>query len=544
MTNRLVPKAQIKSARFTVKQAVQIMNEAASAYGTYLRRSFDSPNALNADPRRDIDKECGYLADPKPKHFKEMWEGFGLAARVVNLMPQACFSVKTDIYETERPRDTPFEKKVNALISHPDISLLRECQKADALSRLGEFGGIYLGFDDGSRPDRIAPGLNEDGTAKPRRGRPRATELLYMTAMDQTILTVKETENDQGSRRYGLPKMYEMVLQSKDSYGTVNEKAQDVHWSRIVHVAECEGASKWLAIPMMKRIFPQLLDVRKILGGSAEMFWKGGFPGIAATVDPRFIEAGVEVNDEEVSEDMQRYLEGLQRSLVGVGFQYTQLSPGVADPTQHLMMQFQVIATSIGVPLRVFLGSEEAKLASGQDAKAWNSRVAERQNNYLTHKLIKPLINRLIYTGVVPPPKNEDVNGFPDYKVFWPDVARPDADETSTVADRRAASLMKYVTSKAYQVMQPSDFLRFVLGYEAQEVAVIMENAKKEPEIVFAEDVIAKAESEANIEATKKQATAATVSAGVKAKTAKAKKPADSGVGGKPPSDKPANRIK
>jgi hypothetical protein len=170
-----------------------------------------------------------------------------------------------------------------------------------------------------------------------------------------------------------------------------------------------------------------------------------------------------------------------------------------------------MIALSHGIPLRVFLGSEEAKLASGQDAKAWNTRVSERQNNYLTPKLIRPLINRLIYVGVIPPPKAVDANGFPDYKVFWPDVAKPDANETSTVGDRRAAALMKYVTSGSYQVMQPSDFFRIVLGLDPMEVAVIMENAKKEPELE------------------------------IEPPTAKA---ADSGVGGDPPSDARVGAIK
>ena len=148
MDNRLIPKMTV-GKRFTKKEAVVIMNEAAKAYATFLR-GRDLRTALDADPRRNIDKECGYLRDPRPKDYKEMWENFGLAARIVNLMPQACFSVDPDVYETERPRDTPFEKKVKALATHPDIAMWYECQKADALSRLGNCGILLLGFDDGA----------------------------------------------------------------------------------------------------------------------------------------------------------------------------------------------------------------------------------------------------------------------------------------------------------------------------------------------------------------------------------------------------------
>jgi len=505
----------------TLRQAMLVMNEAAHSIGSLIR-DRRAAGGMNPDPRRDIDKECGYEPNPTKEDFKELYDRFGLAARIVNLLPDECFSVNPDVYETERPRDTAFEKKYKAFIKHPDLNFNYYYRKVDALSGIGRFGGLLFGVNDGKPLDTLLDGMLENGRMTEQR--PEGRELLYVRAFDESLVRVKTTNNDPLNPRYGMPQVYELTLEEADPTGTVKVTHRDVHWSRILHVAEsAKCASEIYADSRLRKVNEPLYDVRKILGGSAEMFWKGGFPGIAATVDPRFLEAGngIEVDEETITDEMQRFMEGLQRYILGVGFQINSLSPQVADPTAHLMMQFTVIAMSIGIPLRVFMGSEEAKLASGQDMKAWNRRIVSRQNDYLTPKIIRPFVFRLIASGVLPPTKQTDEFGFPVFNVFWPDVAMPDDNEKSTVADRRAAALLKFVTGKCYQVMQPSDFLRFVLGYDPAEIDVIMENIKKSPEIEFKDDQ-GKSEDD----------------------NGDPKKPADSGVNGKPPSDTRVDAIK
>lgn len=545
--SRLRRKVVVNNSRMSVKKAIHVMNEAVNLYGHALRGRLAGLTGTNPDPRKDIDKECGYNPNPTTQDFKELYDRFGLASRVVNLLPDECFSVRPMIYETERPRDTAFQKGMKLLFSHPDLDPNYYWRKADALSRIGKFGGLLIGVNDGKPLDTIADGIDEDG--RMTQPRPQGRQLLYQRALDQTLLRIKTTNPNPSSPRFGKPQFYEVQFEVTEGDQT-KVTTKKVHWSRILHVAECkEGSSEIEAVEALRKVSDELWNCRKILGGSAEMFWKGGFPGIAATVDPRFIEAGgIDIDEESVSEELQRFMEGLQRYILGVGFQVNSLSPQVADPTAHLMMQFNMIAMTIGIPLRVFMGSEEAKLASGQDMKAWCNRLRLRQNNYLTPKLIRPYVYRLIAMGVVPPTKQFDAYGMPVFEVWWPDVAQPDENEKSTIADRRAAALMKYVTSKVYQVMQPSDFLNFVLGYDPMEIDAIMENIKKKPEIVFMEDELAKAESEANVQATKTQADAAKTTAAARVKQAgsrkKPKKPADSGSKGSPPSARKVDAVK
>lgn len=512
----------------TVREAAMVFNESVQSLGSILRGRQGLGTGMNPDPRRDIDKECGYLANPTTRDFKELYQRFGLAARIVNLLPDECHAVTADIYETERPRDTPFEKMWKALVSHPDLCPHYYLRKIDALSGIGRFGGLMIGTNDGRPLDAIAEGFKEDGTFADTL--PKERRLLYLRALDESFIRVQDSDinNDPFSPRFRMPNYYEVATDLDPGTTSSTSPWRRVHWSRILHVAECRDTSSELyADSRLRKVNEPLWDIRKILGGSAEMFWKGGFPGIAATVDPRFIEAGgIDVDVETITDEMQRFMEGLQRYILGVGFQVNSLSPQVADPTAHLVMQFTVIAMIIGIPLRVLMGSEEAKLASGQDAKAWNKRIGKRQNDYLTPKVYRPFVNRLIGMGIMPPPKQRDQFGLPVFKVFWPDISLPDDNEKSTIADRRSAAILKYVTSQSWQLMQPSDFLRFVLGYNPEEIDHIIANAKKDKELPFADS---QADKEAKL--------AGKVPPGKK-------KPADSGSKGTPPSDSPVGAIK
>ena len=48
----------------------------------------------------------------------------------------------------------------------------------------------------------------------------------------------------------------------------------------------------------------------------------------------------------------------------------------MASPKEHVETHMRNIAISLGIPYRIFLGTEEAKLASSQDVKTWNEVYA------------------------------------------------------------------------------------------------------------------------------------------------------------------------
>lgn len=442
----------------------------------------------NIDPRRDFDQECGWPKQIKIKDYFNMDERNDYANRVNRVYADECWALTPEIYETEKVRNTPFEKGVlkytefddegNAV--DPETNLIHYWHKLDVSCGIARFGALLLGINDGKALSEPADGIDEFG--RPTEDRPEDREILFLRALDERYIKIKSRVDDTNSPRHGKPEMYTLRLAnlSIDSdvvHSETKTRDHDVHWTRVIHAAE---GGEVIGVPRTKVVFNRLLDVSKILGGGAEMFYQGGFPGLAFTLDPRMLEAGLpDIEEDTLDEQMYLYANRLQRWLNLVGYEAKSLAPNIADPKGNLEGQLQAIATAIGVPLRIFLGAEQAQLASGQDVRTWNRRLWRRLMRFITPILIRPTIDRLIMLGVIPPPKK----GIRSYKVVWPNVNMPNPDEDSTVADRHAAAIMKYMQSGAWQMIHPFTFFHRFLKFPADEAKIIIEELKTEKSI-------------------------------------------------------------
>jgi hypothetical protein len=221
--------------------------------------------------------------------------------------------------------------------------------------------------------------------------------------------------------------------------------------------------------------------LRKLLGGSAEMFWKGAFPGISFEVNP---ETGViELDDDEkeaLRAEFMRYSKGLQRYLAVSGVTSKSLSPQVADPLNHLMAQLKALTISLGVPLRIFLGSEAAHLASTQDQENWNGRVARRQNKYVGPKIIRPFVERLMDYGVLP--------RVEDWHVEWPDLGSPGPKDKAEIVKAFVEALAKYVQGNVESVVPLEQFLTIFMDLDPDVVEVIVDAAEQQAKELEAEE--------------------------------------------------------
>jgi len=410
------------------------------------------------DPRRDLNTECGYLDDPTLEDFEAMYQQEGIARRVVNILPDECWKVSPIVYESEEAEQTEFEVAWKELEKKFDIYALMN--RADVLAGIGRFGIILIGVGDGadlSEPVRRKKGL----------------ELLYLRAFDETVVKIAETETDSQSPRYGWPKAYDVTFR-----GTGQNKggsSKRVHWERVIHVADNCRLSDVTGESRLRPVFNRLQDIRKLLGGSAEMFWQGAFPGLSFEVDPKLIEAGAaEIDTESLKEQLQNYVNGLQRWLSTVGVSVRSLAPQVADPASHIEQQLKAIALSLGVPYRVFLGTEEGRLAGQQDAEAFAQRIAQRQERFLTPKIVRPFIQRLIDFGILPKPRS--------FTVEWPDMLAPSDHDKAETAKIRTEALKAYVTGDGYTVIPPRIYLMEVLGFTPEQAEAMIEESAMEAE--------------------------------------------------------------
>jgi hypothetical protein len=168
---------------------------------------------------------------------------------------------------------------------------------------------------------------------------------------------------------------------------------------------------------------------------------------------------------------MEKYMNGLQRYLSLTGMTAKSLAPQVVDPTPQIDTQIEAICIRIGIPKRIFTGSERGDLASTQDDSSWIDQLRARQNNYVTPRIIVPFVDRLIMVGVLPQPEG--------YSVVWPDLDALTNAEQAAIAVQRTEAMAKYIGGNVEALMVPMDYLTRVMEMDEEEVEAILKAAEE-----------------------------------------------------------------
>lgn len=415
---------------------------------------------------RNIDQMCGYPETITASMYTTMYRRNEIANRVVNINPDECWKDFPKIYETEEERETAFEKAIDRLNAR--THLFSYLHRVDRVSGIGRYGVLFLGFDDGLDFSEPVPGFGESGPLETRGN----ANVIYYRVFGESSVSIMEMENDRTNPRYGHPKYYNLVFQEHPSSTETTAQSHRVHWSRCIHIADDRIESEIFGAPRMEPIFNRLLDLRKVVGGSGEMFWKGAFPGLSFEVDPKYGDF-TEEEKAALRADVAAYAEGLQRYITMVGVSVKSITPQVADPTMHTRNLLMLIAMNKGVPMQTFMGSQQGQLDSPQDAILWRERIALRKERYVSPHIIRPTIDRLIQAGALPPPKEQPDQPLP-YVIRWEPMAPLGIIEQAEVAKNNAEALARYATSGAEALVPLPEFLGKFMGLSVQQVESIM----------------------------------------------------------------------
>lgn len=464
------------------------------------------------DPRRNIEDECGHprLEDIiDPWKLQQVYDRDPIGRRIVQLCPSECWQLTPTVYESE-DSDTPteFEEAWDNLSRQlsgssyyqdeegsPIWEILR---RADVQSGVGSYGIILLGFDDGLRLDEPVKGLEElhsaplertkEGSSYPNgqasgmygfsvnAARTKGRQLKYLRVFPESLCQIALTESNVSSPRYGQPVAYNLTLNDpKGQYVSAGMPIATVrvHWTRCIHVADNIDSSEVLGTPRMRPHWNTIVDLRKLYGGSAEMYWRGAFPGYSLETHPQ-LGGDVKYDKATMKDMMENWSNGLQRMLALAGWSMKSHAPQVADPTAQINVQLQRICILEGCPQRIFMGSERGELSSAQDSGEWGDRVVGRRKSYITPRLIVPFVDRLIDAGVLPKPSG--------YSVDWPAPDTLTAAEKADVALKLAQVLATYAQSGADAFFPPFDFLVTILKLDEEEAQAILKNAAKRME--------------------------------------------------------------
>lgn len=421
-----------------------------------------------------MDDELGYPSDLNRRLYRSLYERVGIASRVVNIWPDECWAAYPQLYQTEKDVRTKFERAWDDL--EKSVLPWHYLHRADRLSRVGHFGVILLGLDDGADLDQPVSGLDPDTGAIQEITKTR--KVNYLRVFDEWLVRVMKVENNVHSPRCGQPKEYEITL-SAPSGGVTSETGgmsshipTRVHWTRVIHLADNREANEVYGVPSMRPVLNLIHDIRKTAGGSAEMFWRGAFPGYAFEANPD-ISGGTPIDQEEIGEEIDLYTRHLKRYLATVGGSWKSLAPQVADPSKHLTQYVGLLCATIGVPVRKFLGSESGHLASTTDDTSWKERVDGRRKLYVEPMILRPFVDRLMALGVLPRVKN--------YIIKWQDLRSMSDKDRADVALKQIQALMQYVTGNVNQILPLIMLYTQFLGLSEAQAHAIIEELKLNP---------------------------------------------------------------
>lgn len=455
------------------------------------------------DGKHHINQDCGYPQEISTAQYAELYKREGISTRVVKLAPDESWKTDPEVLETQDPEiDTPFELEWQRL--EKKFKIYSTLQRLDVLSGVGHFGILLIGVNDGkplSQPvDGVkvvvdeeaepsgqpanAPTFNRTnlppangaeptpGDAAAARGKRR---LLYLRPLSEEFVKVDTFDTDSNSPRYGQPVLYSVNFNQvlNQTGATIARSSaslpeQKVHWTRVIHVVDTKESDEVYGPPRLEDVFNRCFDLRKICGGSGEMFWRGGFPGINFKMDPVAKGTRPLTTTEEalLKEEVQNYMAGLQRFIATSGMSAESISPQVATPLEHFEMNLKAIAIAKGCPYRVFTGTEEGKLAGGQDLRAWNGRMNLRREKHLSPYLIEPLVDRLGQMDIILVPAV--------YTVTWQDLNTQTDAEKADNAQKLATALSVYVSSGSDTVIPPEQFMAHIMGLPDDVVEAMM----------------------------------------------------------------------
>jgi len=406
---------------------------------------------------RNIRQALGYLDTITYEDYKARYIRQELAKAVIDRPVNATWQGVLELEESTTKEDTELEKKWKFLSDKHKLK--SKFSRLDKLAGLGQYAVLLFGFSDTKRLEDFVNPVTS-----------KKLELKFVRPIGEDCAVIQTFVTDTKDERYGLPLIYEITF--KDIQSGVTNTAR-VHYSRIMHIVSEPLESEIYGTPGLEVIFDRLMDVEKIAGGDAEMFWRGARPGYTGELDKDYMLT------QQMKDDLQKQFDefehNLRRFLTPEGVTLKALAPQIEDPANHLDIQIQLISAAKGIPKRILTGSERGQLASEQDTNEWKAIIQIRREEYAEQTIVRPFIDKLMEVGALPKPTTGE------YNVKWADIFAISEGERVKVGKDRAEAIKAYLNNPiAESIIPPVAFMEFFLGLTPNQIDLIREMTKDE----------------------------------------------------------------
>jgi uncharacterized protein len=415
--------------------------------------------------RRNTYETFGYTTEVTYEEMLQRYQRQDIASRIVNAYPDAIWTRPPFIVQNEElgHKNTGLSDQFWKLSKK--LSLLHYINRADRLAGLGKYSVMLIGFNDVK---------DSAGLVNPV-ARKEDLTINYLQVYGYGNATIQEYEDNAASSLFGRPKIYDLSVADRGftENATDNTKLGNVkvHASRVLHFADSVLDNEVIGYPILERVYNRLDDAEKIVGGSAEMFWLSGRNGLHFDMhkEVQFTERDAV----KLREEIEDYMNDMQRVLRTRGVTVKELGGSSINPEPVFNVVMSMISVSTGIPQRIFIGSEQGKLASEQDRANWSIRINERRKLFAEDKVLVPLINRLQILRILP-------EG--EYELQWPQAFQMSPLERAQTAAQQARAATNIVRAMS-EYAKPIEGVDYPIGISTNNTEMIdVETTIDDPE--------------------------------------------------------------
>ena len=411
--------------------------------------------------KRNLYNVLGYKKDLNWEDYWTQYSRQDIAAAIIDRPVKMTWRGAVQVIEVKDSKTTALEAAWEALEN--DLKIKSKLIRLDKLTGIGKYGVLLLGFS--------------DITDKTKWGTPvvpsKTLKLMYIKPFGEYSAKIQRFETNPLSPRYALPLFYNIQVENETIV---------VHYSRVLHIVDNALESDIYGKPRLEVVFNRLQDLEKLIGGSAEMFWRNARPGYTGTIDKDMTMGSEE--ESKLEKQLDEYEHDLRRILINQGVNLQALQAQIADPKNHVDVQLSMISAVTHIPKRILIGSERGELASSQDQDEWMGIIQTRREEYAEPQIIRPLIDLLISYNVLPKPIGNE------YTVSWQELYAQSTKDKAEIGKTRATALKEYTQNPVAQDLLPLEaFLKYVLGMDDDEITYIVALREEELGNLLTEEI-------------------------------------------------------
>lgn len=389
----------------------------------------------------------GYPSDLKFSDYLSAYTRGGAGHGAIHRLLDACWDGEFRIKSQSSDKELPAEKQIKAALKK--IRARQKLRDLDRRQMIGRFSAMIYRVRDGKNL------IDPMGSA---------SELVDIVAVDESQIKVEQWDSNPASERYMQPVMWQYRARSPSTGDTQGQpdEWQDVHWSRVQVFAEgVAGPNFFEGVPLLRAGFNSLVDLEKIQGGSAEGYLKNASRTLvfeyAKDTQVQAMEATGGQSVREAHNEMVKSVNRNIDSAIAVkGGTASALQTNFPTPKEAWEVAAQTFAASVQIPSTILFGQQTGRLASNEDRKDFNDRIASRRSNELT-PMLEEFVSRMQAAGIFP---------VGEFEIEWPPLGVPSEGERIDLMDKLAKATKTLADAGFTQPLVDINEIRRAGGYE------------------------------------------------------------------------------